>query len=88
MAVRSEVVQVVDENGTFNEQLEDFVRASDVGVSGTKYQIIAITGPQSSGKSTLMNVLVSTLTRRQLHNLSVLYWNVEFALQQTFWTEI
>lgn len=55
----SEVVQVVDESGSFNDHLEDFVQRSDVGKSGTDYQIIAITGPQSSGKSTLMNVLVS-----------------------------
>lgn len=58
MANHSEVVQVVDENGVFNDQLEGFVQSSEVGTSGRDYQIVAITGPQSSGKSTLMNVLV------------------------------
>ena len=58
MGSRSEVVQVVDENGVFNDQLEAFVQSSEVGLSGPDYQVIAVTGPQSSGKSTLMNVLV------------------------------
>lgn len=61
MNSRAEVIQVVDETGAFNEQLESFVQRSDVGTSGTDYQIVAITGPQSSGKSTLMNVLVSQI---------------------------
>lgn len=55
----AEVVQVVDQYGNFNEELNSFVQRSNVGKSGTNYQIISITGPQSSGKSTLMNVLVS-----------------------------
>ena len=58
MAGSAGVVQVVDEAGEFNKDLEDFVKRSAVGNAGTDYQIIAITGPQSSGKSTLMNVLV------------------------------
>lgn len=64
MATRSEVVQVVDENGIFNDQLEGFVQRSEVGTSGPNYQIVAITGPQSSGKSTLMNVLVRSALRQ------------------------
>ena len=54
----AKVVQVVNEVGEFNEALEDFVQRSSVGNAGTDYQIVAITGPQSSGKSTLMNVVV------------------------------
>jgi ABC-type thiamine transport system ATPase subunit len=58
MVVSAGVVQVVDEIGEFNHGLEDFVQRSAVGNAGTNYQIVAITGPQSSGKSTLMNVVV------------------------------
>jgi len=61
MASSAGVVQVVDEVGEFNNGLEDFVQRSTVGNAGTDYQIVAITGPQSSGKSTLMNVLVSRI---------------------------
>lgn len=54
------IIQVVDEDGNFNDELADFVRGGNVGNTGTEYQIVAITGPQSSGKSTLMNVVVSS----------------------------
>lgn len=56
----SEVVQVVSADGEFDDRLESFVQSSSVANSGTNYQIIAITGPQSSGKSTLMNALFGT----------------------------
>lgn len=53
------VLQVVSGEGGFNtEGLQAFVRDSGVEGSGVGYTIVAITGPQSSGKSTLLNHLV------------------------------
>lgn len=54
----NEVHQVVSADGAFDETFEDYVRSNGLHESGADYQIIAITGPQSSGKSTLMNKLV------------------------------
>lgn len=53
-----EVVQVVSEDGEFNDKFEEFVQANRIPQAGTDYQVVAITGPQSSGKSTLMNAVV------------------------------
>ncbi|KAI8462488.1 MAG: root hair defective 3 GTP-binding protein [Monoraphidium minutum] len=54
-------VQMIDGDGTF---LEDEVKAwvNDTGVAESRanYQVVAIMGPQSSGKSTLMNHLFGT----------------------------
>lgn len=53
------VLQVVSGEGAFNtDGLQTFVRDSGVEGSGVGYTIVAITGPQSSGKSTLLNHLV------------------------------
>lgn len=53
------VLQVVSGDGAFNtDGLQTFVRDSGVEGSGVGYTIVAITGPQSSGKSTLLNHLV------------------------------
>lgn len=53
------VLQVVSGEGAFNtDGLQSFVRDSGVEGSGVGYTIVAITGPQSSGKSTLLNHLV------------------------------
>jgi len=54
-------VQVVDKDGLFNAAgVEDFVQASGVAAAGGAYQMVAIMGPQSSGKSTLLNNLFGT----------------------------
>ena len=59
MASEQQVLQVVSGDGEFNETgVRDFVTAAHIDTAGTNYQTIAITGPQSSGKSTLMNALV------------------------------
>lgn len=51
--------QVVSGDGEFNESgVRQFVSAAHIDTAGVDYQTIAITGPQSSGKSTLMNALV------------------------------
>ena len=59
MSVTS-ILQVVNGEGEFNEQgVNDFMERHSIRDVGVGYQVVAITGPQSSGKSTLMNALVS-----------------------------
>lgn len=54
------ILQVVNGDGEFNEQgVNEFVERHNIRDVGVGYQVVAITGPQSSGKSTLMNALVS-----------------------------
>jgi ABC-type hemin transport system ATPase subunit len=53
-------VQVVDKDGIFNAAgVAAFAQDSGVVAVGGGYQMVAIMGPQSSGKSTLLNHLVS-----------------------------
>ena len=62
MSAKQQVLQVVTGDGEFNAQgVRQFVSAARVDTAGVDYQTIAITGPQSSGKSTLMNALVCAL---------------------------
>ena len=62
MSTDQQVLQVVSGDGEFNEaDVRRFVSAAHIDTAGVDYQTIAITGPQSSGKSTLMNALVSYL---------------------------
>lgn len=59
MSSQQQVLQVVSGDGEFNESgVRQFVSAAHIDTAGMDYQTIAITGPQSSGKSTLMNALV------------------------------
>ncbi|KAF8071092.1 RHD3 [Scenedesmus sp. PABB004] len=58
-AAAPDCCQVIDGEGNFQEAaLEAFVAANGVVNARTNYQVVAIMGPQSSGKSTLMNHLV------------------------------
>lgn len=60
MTIEQQVLQVVTGDGEFNEaDVRKFVSAAHIDTAGVDYQTVAITGPQSSGKSTLMNALVS-----------------------------
>ncbi|KAI4354138.1 hypothetical protein L6164_003031 [Bauhinia variegata] len=53
--------QLIDENGSFNtEGLKDFARKVNLQQCDSLYAVIAIMGPQSSGKSTLLNHLFGT----------------------------
>ncbi|KAI4354115.1 hypothetical protein L6164_003014 [Bauhinia variegata] len=53
--------QLIDGNGNFNnEGLKDFARQANLYQSGRSYAVVAIMGPQSSGKSTLLNHLFRT----------------------------
>ncbi len=56
---RTGILQVVNGEGEFNEEaVNAFIKQHSINDVGVGYQIVAITGPQSSGKSTLMNTLV------------------------------
>ncbi|KAI5569699.1 hypothetical protein BDE02_12G094400 [Populus trichocarpa] len=56
-----EGMQLIDGNGKFNvEGLKDFMTATRFAQCGLSYAIVAIIGPQSSGKSTLMNHVFGT----------------------------
>ncbi|KAL9335533.1 hypothetical protein Peur_072714 [Populus x canadensis] len=56
-----EGMQLIDGNGKFNvEGLKDFMTATGFAQCGLSYAIVAIIGPQSSGKSTLMNHVFGT----------------------------
>ncbi|CAH9145693.1 unnamed protein product [Cuscuta epithymum] len=53
--------QLIDGNGEFNVQgLQGFMDAIKFHQCGLSYAVVAIMGPQSSGKSTLLNHLFST----------------------------
>lgn len=52
-------LQLVDAEGNFNKDgMQDFSKSTGLTHAGLQYQIVAIMGPQSSGKSTLLNHLV------------------------------
>ncbi len=56
-------LQVVDAEGDFNtDGVQAFARSSGLEYAAQGYQVVAIMGPQSSGKSTLMNAVVSIHT--------------------------
>ncbi|XP_068649719.1 protein ROOT HAIR DEFECTIVE 3-like [Aristolochia californica] len=53
--------QLIDGDGVFNiSGLENFMKTVKLGECGLSYAVVAIMGPQSSGKSTLLNHLFHT----------------------------
>lgn len=57
-SVGPRILQVVDQDGEFDEsQVQSYMQ--DVGMEGAgpDYNVVSIMGPQSSGKSTLLNAL-------------------------------
>lgn len=73
------VLQVVDDDGTYQQDaVEAFVREQDLDSAGVDYQIVAIMGPQSSGKSTLMNAVVSPHSPPTLTNFPPTQVNITF----------
>ncbi|KAG4948957.1 hypothetical protein JHK82_042150 [Glycine max] len=56
--------QLIDGDGEFNVAgLDNFIRTVNLASCGLSYAVVAIMGPQSSGKSTLMNHLFHTSFR-------------------------
>ena len=57
-------IQVIDADATYqDENVQQFVEQRQLAGAGVKYTTVAIMGPQSSGKSTLLNLVV----RRSCH---------------------
>ena len=57
------LLQVVSGSGEFNDAVvRGFMANNKLDQAGVDYQIIAITGPQSSGKSTLLNHVVGVVS--------------------------
>ncbi|GLC63350.1 hypothetical protein PLESTF_000026900 [Pleodorina starrii] len=57
----AEIVQLINGEGQFEEgPVQQFVEANDLASCKTNYQVVAIMGPQSSGKSTLLNHVFGT----------------------------
>ncbi|XP_072995520.1 protein ROOT HAIR DEFECTIVE 3-like [Typha latifolia] len=53
--------QLIDGDGVFNVAgIEDFMKAVKLAECGLSYAVVSIMGPQSSGKSTLLNHLFGT----------------------------
>jgi hypothetical protein len=54
-------IQLIDGDGEFNvDGLQNFVKSVKLADCGLSYAVVAIMGPQSSGKSTLLNHLYHT----------------------------
>jgi protein SEY1 len=62
-ADKSAMMQVVDYEETFHTGLGPFLKRSSLAVRGFDYHVVAVMGPQSSGKSTLLNILFGTTFR-------------------------
>ena len=57
----SNLLQIVDGAGEIHvESVQEFVKHTGVEASGVDYTVVSIMGPQSSGKSTLMNHVFGT----------------------------
>lgn len=57
----SEILQLVSGDGTFDvEAVERYLEEAGIRDAGTAYTVVSIMGPQSSGKSTLLNAVVRT----------------------------
>ncbi|CAP71009.1 uncharacterized protein PODANS_6_3800 [Podospora anserina S mat+] len=53
-------IQVIDEDKSFNTNLNDYLTETHVAESGFNYHLISVFGSQSTGKSTLLNHLFGT----------------------------
>jgi protein SEY1 len=58
--VDTTLMQVVDYEENFYREAAPFLRSCGIAARGFDYNVVAIMGPQSSGKSTLMNLLFGT----------------------------
>jgi len=53
----SSLIQLIDFEEHFNADVEAFLETSNVLERREKFHVVSIIGPQSSGKSTLLNIL-------------------------------
>nr|GEW38623.1 protein root hair defective 3 [Tanacetum cinerariifolium] len=57
--------QFIDEHGAFSaDKLDNFIKQGELGECGSSYAVVSIMGPQSSGKSALLNHLFKTNFRK------------------------
>lgn len=61
--ISTEMLQVVNYEEQFNHDLHGFLTTNRIAGLGFDYHVAAIMGPQSSGKSTLLNMLFGTKFR-------------------------
>lgn len=59
----SSMIQVVDYEENFNNDMDTFLREGQIMTAGFDYHVVSILGAQSSGKSTLLNLLFGTQFR-------------------------
>uniref|UniRef100_A0A2K1YCC6 GB1/RHD3-type G domain-containing protein n=1 Tax=Populus trichocarpa TaxID=3694 RepID=A0A2K1YCC6_POPTR len=52
--------QLISGDGVLNMELENFTRTTNLSQHGLSYAVVAIMGPQSGRKSTLLNKLFQT----------------------------
>ncbi|RUS31855.1 root hair defective 3 GTP-binding protein-domain-containing protein [Jimgerdemannia flammicorona] len=53
-------LQVIDEEKKFTEEMPDYMKTWGLGEAGFNYNVVAVFGSQSTGKSTLLNRLFGT----------------------------
>ncbi|KAK3303961.1 RHD3/Sey1 [Chaetomium strumarium] len=53
-------IQVIDEDKSFNTNLNDYLNETRVAEAGFNYHLVSVFGSQSTGKSTLLNHLFKT----------------------------
>lgn len=58
--VEENKVQIITDELDFNSSFQNFLKARDLMKKGTGYRTVAVIGCQSSGKSTLLNLLFDT----------------------------
>lgn len=74
----TQTLQLVDAEAEYNtDGMQAFARQSGLENAGQNYLVVAVMGPQSSGKSTLMNAVVTSLHR---NFASLICWNPQPAL--------
>lgn len=67
----SAIVQVINGEGEFESAgVQSFVDKNELAQCRTNYAVVAIMGPQSSGKSTLLNYVVRTVERLKFARVS------------------
>ena len=64
----SKLIQLIDSEGVFSSTGADAALAA-AGIAGdAPYQVVSVIGPQSSGKSTLLNALFGTNFREMVRS--------------------
>ncbi|KAJ0017116.1 hypothetical protein Pint_11121 [Pistacia integerrima] len=80
--------QLIDEDGAFNVAgFKHFIKDVKLGDCALSYAVVSIMGPQSSGKSTLLNHLFGTIFEEMdafkgRHLLLIFSWYLKFLLME------